>query len=157
MMYLGIDPGLSGALALVDGEKMIRIWDMPVSVKTHGKGNEVNAYLLSDNIIEALEISEGMLTARVEQVSAMPGQGVSSMFSFGVSFGVISGVIGALGINKQMVRPAAWKRAIGLTGRDKDAARTLAIQLYPEAAQLLARKKDVGRADALLIAGHQPK
>ena len=158
MMYLGIDPGLTGALALVDGERMVRIWDMPVTEKTHGKGREVNAYLLSDLIVDAMSLSDrGLMMARVEQVAAMPGQGVSSMFSFGFSAGVISGVLGSLGVNKQMVRPAAWKRSYGLTGRDKDAARTLAIERYPEAAPLLARKKDVGRADALLIAGYQPK
>ena len=99
----------------------------------------------------------GLLVAKVEQVGPMPGQGVSSMFSFGYSAGVVSGVLGSLGVNKVMVRPQAWKKAYGLTGRDKDAARTLAIERYPEAAPLLVRKKDVGRADALLIAGYEPK
>ncbi|MGB5178488.1 MAG: hypothetical protein WBP44_07140 [Gammaproteobacteria bacterium] len=157
-MCLGIDPGLTGAIALIDGERMIRIWDMPVTEKTTGKGKEVNSYLLSDLIVDAMSMADrGLLVAKVEQVAAMPGQGVSSMFSFGYSAGVVSGVLGSLGVNKQMVRPQAWKRSYGLTGRDKDASRTLAIERYPEAAPLLARKKDVGRADALLIAGYQPK
>lgn len=152
-MILGIDPGLTGALALIDGETCLRVWDMPVTAKTHGKGNEVNAYLLADIVREAIEIAGGDLTAKVEQVAAMPGQGVSSMFSFGYSAGIASGVLGAMCVGKGMVAPAKWKRAYGLTGRDKDSARTLAISLYPEVAPLLCRKKDIGRADAILIGG----
>ena len=156
-MIIGVDPGITGALALIDGERFVRAFDMPAVTKTHGKGQEVNAYLLADIFSDALDLSRGELTAHVEQVASMPGQGVSSMFSFGMSAGVVAGVIGAMGIKKVMVRPQAWKNSFGLKGKEKDASRTLAISMYPEAAPILARKKDVGRADALLIATYQPK
>jgi len=151
-MILGIDPGLTGAIALIDGEDCLQVWDMPAIEKTHGKGKEVNAYLLADLIVEAVSEAEGNIVAHVEQVSAMPGQGVSSMFSFGHSAGVVKGVLGALGVKVVMVRPQAWKKTHSLTGKGKDASRTLAISLYPEMRHRLERKKDVGRADAMLIA-----
>ena len=151
-MILGIDPGITGALALLDGDECRGVWDMPVSEKTHGKGKEVNAHLLADIVDEAIrEAGEDGLQAIIEQVSAMPGQGVSSMFSFGASYGTVRGVLGALGVPYTQVTPQRWKRSQGLTGRDKDASRTLAIQRYPEIRHLLTRKKDNGRADAVLI------
>ena len=82
----------------------------------------------------------------------MPGQGVSSTFHFGESVGVVLGVLGALQMPIRMVTPAKWKKAAGLLGRDKDAARTMAIQHHPEIADQLTRKKDIGRADAVCIA-----
>ena len=88
----------------------------------------------------------------MEQVGAMPGQGATSMFNFGEGFGIVKEVLGALQIPVRMVTPQRWKRFAGLTGKDKDAARSLAIQLHPEAAEYLRRKKDVGRADAIMIA-----
>ena len=80
----------------------------------------------------------------------MPGQGVSSMFGFGVSYGILQGVIASLGIPSVLVTPQRWKKAAGLMGKPKDYARTLAQRLYPAAE--LSRKKDIGRADAILIA-----
>ena len=82
----------------------------------------------------------------------MPGQGVASTFRFGESVGVVLGVLGALQIPVRMVTPGRWKKAAGILGRDKDAARTLAIQHHPEIADRLTRKKDIGRADAVCIA-----
>jgi crossover junction endodeoxyribonuclease RuvC len=89
---------------------------------------------------------------RLEQVAAMPGQGVTSMFHFGESVGIIIGVLETLQIRYTMPRPQQWKKAVGIIGKDKDAARTMALQLFPEVGDRLTRKKDVGRADALLIA-----
>ena len=80
----------------------------------------------------------------------MPGQGVASMFNFGMGYGIIQGVVSALGIPYELVTPQSWKKRAGLIGKDKDNARTMAQQLYPDAP--LGRKKDIGRADALLIA-----
>ena len=79
----------------------------------------------------------------------MPGQGVSSMFNFGMGYGAIQGVLAGLCVPLHLVTPQKWKKHQGLIGKDKDCARTLAQQLYPEAS--LARKKDIGRADAILI------
>lgn len=159
-MIIGIDPGLTGALSLIDGEDCYGVWDMPVSAKVHGKGNEVNAPLLADLLREIVEVAlchapdDQYPTVAVEQVSAMPGQGVSSMFGFGRSAGVIDGVAAGLGLRVVRVTPQRWKRAYGLLKRDKDASRTVAIATFPKLAGDLKRKKDVGRSDSMLIAAY---
>jgi len=150
-MIIGCDPGQTGALcSMVDG-KVISLKDMPTCAKLHGKGQEVNAAELASIL---MEMKAGYPRAEVilEQVGAMPGNGGTSMFGFGDSFGVIRGVCGALQLPIRRVRPQHWKRLAGIINRDKDAARTLAIQLHPEIADMLSRKKDTGRADACLIA-----
>ncbi|MBF0255892.1 MAG: hypothetical protein HQL47_05400 [Gammaproteobacteria bacterium] len=154
-MNLGIDPGLGGAAMLItsDGEEIIRCWDMPTT--TSGKARTVNAALLADQIKEAIEVSNQhgeRLQAILEAVHAMPGQGVTSMFNFGVSFGVVQGVLAALEVRTSLITPATWKKRAGLTGKPKDACRGLACSLWPEQAGLFARVKDQGRADAALIA-----
>jgi len=155
IMIIGIDPGITGAMYFQwknrfgDTEK--ETYDMPVMAKTSGKGNQINPYQLIE-IFEACHYRENKYTAYLERVNAMPNQGVSSVFSFGKSAGIIEGVLAALQIPVVMVTPNKWKKKAGLTGKDKDAARTLAIQLYPELSDQLARKKDIGRADAILIA-----
>ena len=149
-IILGFDPGQTGAIAAYDGERIEAVIDMPTMTRLHGKGNQVNPYALTTALIDLCAGREA--TAVLEAVSAMPGQGVTSTFHFGESVGVVLGVLGALQIPVRMVTPAKWKKAAGLLGRDKDAARTLAIQLHPEVADQLARKKDTGRADAVGIA-----
>lgn len=155
-MILGIDPGLTGALALLDDDgDLLNVWDMPTQIKLHGKGSEVNAYLLSDLVAEIREMAARRgeaLRVIVEQVASMPGQGVASMFAFGESVGVTRAVIASAGLSMLRVRPTTWKRESGLTGRDKAAALTRAIELWPDKRSLFARKKDIGRADAALIA-----
>ena len=152
-MILGVDVGLHGALALIDDDDMCRqIWDMPTTPKTHGKGEEVNARLLADIVDEAADSAKADITVYIEAVSSMPGQGVASMFSFGQSFGIVLGVVAALGLQYRLVRPQQWKRSMGLIKRDKGASRALAMQRYPEVASSLSRVKDDGRAEALLIA-----
>ena len=142
---LGIDPGLSGAIALLrDDLSLVAVFDMPVMTLRKGK-NQVNAAALA-NIIKRPGYT---MTAYLEAVSAMPGQGVSSMFSFGTSYGIVQGVLAALGIPVVLVTPQSWKKWAGLVGKEKDYARTLAQRLYPAAE--LSRKKDIGRADAILI------
>jgi crossover junction endodeoxyribonuclease RuvC len=129
---------------------LIALYDMPTMARMHGKGQEINASALSSIM---LEIKDGQ-TAVVflETVSAMPGQGVSSTFHFGESVGVILGVCGAIGLPVRRIRPQYWKKKAGLIGKDKDASRTLAIQSHPDFSDMLKRKKDVGRADAICIA-----
>ena len=147
---IGFDPGQTGAMAAYDGERITGLIDMPTMTRLHGKGQQVDPYTLATALIDLCAGREA--TAVLEAVSAMPGQGVTSTFHFGESVGVVLGVLGALQIPVRMVTPAKWKKAAGLLGRDKDAARTLAIQLHPEVADQLARKKDIGRADAVCSA-----
>lgn len=146
---IGIDPGVSGAIALIGlhGE-LHHVFDMPTMTLT-GTRQQVNAAELA-KMLYPWKHYVGM-TAYLEQVSAMPGQGVSSMFGFGTSYGIVQGVLGALQIPVCLVTPQAWKKRAGIPPKsEKDKARAIAQQLYPQAP--LARKKDIGRADAILIA-----
>ncbi len=152
-MIIGIDPGITGAIYSANEAGERQVFDMPIMAKTSGKGNQINPYELTSlffNCFDCLKSEDR--TVYLESVSAMPGQGVSSVFSFGKSAGIIEGVLAALQIPLVMVTPQRWKKNAKLIGKDKDAARTLAIQLYPELSDRLARKKDIGRADAILIA-----
>lgn len=144
---IGIDPGAAGALVLLDAKSHHVIeWDaMPVF--KIGKAIRVNAPALA-----AILTKWDSAHAYVEQVGAMPGQGVSSMFSFGYSAGAVAGVLGALQITTTMVAPQAWKKRAGLIGQDKDAARSRAIQLWPDWRALDAKGKGQALADAALIA-----
>ena len=157
-IFVGIDPGMTGAIGIIDiAEDSITTWDMPLVIARNGK-NQLNIPALAD----MLRIIQGKMQTRqwkqgggpepikLEAVHAMPKQGVTSSFNFGMGYGAIQGVIQTLGMPMQLVTPQKWKRAAGLIGADKDYARTLALQLWPDAD--LDRKKDIGRADALLIA-----
>lgn len=150
MLTFGIDPGQTGAIAVLHDGRIEQVFDMPTMARLHGKGQQVDAYTLTSELLGAAAGHNPR--AVIEAVSAMPGQGVSSMFRFGESLGIVLGVLGALQIPVRWISPAKWKRAAGLTGKDKDAARTLALQLHPEVGDMLARKKDTGRADAICIA-----
>ena len=151
-LTLGIDPGQTGAVAALADGRLDRFVDMPTSPRKAG-GHQVSGAALATSLREILAAHPGAyVIAALEQVNAMPNQGSSSGFRFGQSDGVVRGVLGALGVGFVEVPPQMWKRHLRLTGCDKDAARTLAIQRFPGAAATLARKKDIGRADALLIA-----
>ncbi len=151
-LTIGCDPGQSGCLALLaDGEPAGFI-DMPTMPRNAG-GFEVNAAALAAKVRGLLQMHSGAhVMAAVEQVGSMPGQGLASTFRFGQSDGVLRGVLGALGIGYITVAPVKWKNHYGLKGQAKDAARALAIRRFPSVAHELSRKKDCGRADALLIA-----
>lgn len=146
MIVVGIDPGLTGAWAAIDGREFIAAGDMPVMARSGGK-RQVNAAELA-NVLRRHNPARVVL----EQVHSMRGQGVASMFSFGMGYGTVIGVVAALGIPIVEVSPQAWKRSAKLIGADKDMARTRAIQAFPDAAAFLTRKKDVARAEAILIA-----
>jgi crossover junction endodeoxyribonuclease RuvC len=149
MTILGIDPGASGGIAFFSMQRgLLSIFDMPtVEVKRGGKNKrEVSAAMLNA-IIGARDID----AAFVEKVGAMPGQGVSSMFQFGRSVGMIEGVLSALEIPTNYVTPQSWQKAVGARG-GKDASRARAAELFPAYAANFTRKKDDGRADAALIA-----
>ena len=159
-MIIGIDPGITGAISFFSNHgRLLRVDDLPIMAL--GKKQQLNPSELTNIIggaIEDPEFAEAGLSlnmgdyanaAYLEKVGAMPGQGVSSMFNFGMGYGAIQGVLAGLCVPLHLVTPQKWKKHHGLIGKDKDCARTLAQQLYPEAS--LARKKDIGRADAILI------
>ena len=145
----GIDPGISGALAFLHESPatLVDVVDMPTTPRVHGKGQQVDAHALSRLLVE-----QHVACVYVERVSAMPGQGVTSMFHFGESVGIIEGVCAARMIPMIWVTPQRWKKHFGLFKRGKDAALTVARERWPgTASTLFSRKKDVGRADAALI------
>jgi len=148
-MIAGIDPGQTGAIAFVGNDKVAAVYDMPTMERLHGKGEMVNASELTSIIMGCKPD-----IAIIEAVSAMPKQGVTSSFRFGESFGVLFGVLGALQVPVKLVTPQKWKKRAGLICKEKDAARTMAIMQHPEIADQLTRKKDCGRADAIMIAKH---
>ena len=151
MKIIGIDPGLSGAIAILENNKVLNIFEMPVMSEGKKNKRQLNSAqlvkLLKENISENEEVS-----VVVEQVNAMPGQGVTSMFNFGQSFGVIKGICSALSLPIYFVRPTKWKKHFNLIKTNKDASRTKVIEVYPEISSKLSRKKDSNKADAILIA-----
>ena len=147
MKILGIDPGLSGALVLL-GDEPLEWMTMPTYQV--GKNNRVNGAALARWLKDLLIFNQ--FTARMELVGAMPGQGVTSMFSFGHSCGTVMGVLSALEIPVTLVTPQAWKKAAGLQGTDKDASRSKAINLWPKWNVLDTKARGQAYADAALIA-----
>lgn len=147
MIVAGIDPGLSGAICLLDTKGTISINDMPVHALTRGGKNkrEVDPHRL------ATLLSGPIGHAFIEQVGAMPGQGVSSMFSMGKTFGIIIGVLATHGVPMTFVSPVKWKKALQVPA-SKDGARARASQLLPHAAGNWPLVKHDGRAEAALIA-----
>ena len=139
MKILGIDPGATGAIAAIYSTGAHNVWDMPPL-----------PHDLADLLETVVGEDDGIGMAYLEKAQAMPKQGVSSMFNYGVGYGTIIGILTALNIPYTTVTPAVWKRALGLTGKPKDASRALARAHYPTAS--LNRVKDHGRAEALLIA-----
>lgn len=154
-LTFGIDPGLSGAIAtLIDGEPG-PVLDMPIL--TVGERNEVDARAMAKFIRDVRGQHPGAyFSACIERVRAMPvegrKQGAQSSMNFGDNYGKAKAVLEVMGIPYTRAEPASWKRRFGLLGQGKDAARLLALQRFPAAGALLKRKKDDGRADALLIA-----
>ena len=151
MKVVGIDPGLKGAIAILQDKKVLSITDMPVMADGKKNKRQLNnaqlAEILRKNTSEGDEIS-----IVVEQVNAMPGQGVTSMFNFGQTFGAIKGVCAALQLPIFFVRPSKWKKYFELINSSKDSSRTKAIEMYPYLSDQLAKKKDVNKSDAILIA-----
>ena len=151
MIIIGIDPGLSGGIAVIDNNKVIDLFDMPVMADGKKNKKQLNSALLAKLIKEkTLNSSESAVI--VEQVNAMPGQGVTSMFNFGQTFGAIKGICATLELPIFFVRPSKWKKHFELINSSKDASRTKAIEMYPHLAEKLSKKKDVNKSDAILIA-----
>lgn len=151
-LILGVDVGQTGAIAVFADGEPAHVIDMPTRARKAG-GFEIDAGALAAALRGVRQMHSGASTlAVVERVSARPGQGVSTMFRFGQSDGKVRGVLETLGIPIVNVEATKWKRHHGLLGTDKDAARLHALFLWDErVAEYLKRKKDCGRADALLI------
>jgi crossover junction endodeoxyribonuclease RuvC len=147
---IGIDPGLSGAVAVINGTDSLIVIDMPtMTVERNGKAKrQVSASELAD-IFSPYDSSK--CHVYVEKVSAMAGQGVTSVFSFGRSFGMIEGILAAYKLPVTYVAPATWVKAVG-RGQGKDASRARAMELFPNNQADFKLKKWDGRADAALIA-----
>ena len=151
MKIIGIDPGLSGAIAVLDNSKIKEIFNMPVMAEGKKNKRQLNSAQLVKLIKGFIEKGEETIVV-VEQVNAMPGQGVTSMFNFGQTFGAIKGICAALELPIFFVRPAKWKKHFDLINSSKDSSRTKAIEMYPQFSDQLSKKKDVNKSDAILIA-----
>ena len=151
MRIIGIDPGLSGAIAVLDNNKVLKIYDMPTMAEGKKNKRQLNSAQLVNIIKENIKNYEE-ISVVVEQVNAMPGQGVTSMFNFGQTFGAIKGVCAALNLPVFFIRPSKWKKYFELINSSKDSSRTKAIEMYPSIANQLSKKKDVNKSDAILIA-----
>ena len=153
MLIIGIDPGISGSICFFEDGKILEVIEMPVM--TEGKKNkkQVNGAQIYNEISTKIRsIEKQNLRVIIEQVSAMPGQGVTSMFNFGQSFGILKGICSAMQLPMYFVRPAKWKKYFGLIKSEKDASRTKAIEMFPYFSSQLSKKKDSNKADAILIA-----
>ena len=151
MKVIGIDPGLSGAIAILENNKVLEIFDIPVMSEGKKNKRQLNSAQLVNIIRENTKSSEEIIVV-VEQVNAMPGQGVTSMFNFGQTFGAIKGVCAALQLPIFFVRPSKWKKHFELIKASKDSSRTKTIEMYPHLSNQLSKKKDVNKSDAILIA-----
>ena len=151
MIIFGIDPGVSGAISVLENKKIIEIFDMPTMIDGKKNKRQINGSEVTNIIKKRLNDGKEVIVV-VEQVNAMPGQGVTSMFNFGQSFGVIKGICSALKLPIYFVRPTKWKKHFNLIKTNKDASRTKVIEVYPEISSQLSRKKDSNKADAILIA-----
>ena len=153
MLIIGIDPGISGSICFLLDGKILEVIEMPTM--TEGKKNkrQVNGSQIYNEISKRINKNEHQnIRVVIEQVSAMPGQGVTSMFNFGQSFGILKGICSAMQLPMYFVRPAKWKKYFNLLNSEKDASRTRAIEIFPYFSSQLAKKKDSNKADAILIA-----
>ena len=151
MKIIGIDPGLSGAIAVLENNKVLNMFEMPVMSEGKKNKRQLNSALLVSLIRENISKSEEVAIV-VERVNAMPGQGVTSMFNFGQSFGVLKGIFSAMQIPMDFISPVKWKKFYNLINTQKDSSRTKAIEFFPYISSKLSRKKDANKADAILIA-----
>ena len=153
MLVIGIDPGISGSICFFENGKIIDVIEMPTM--TEGKKNkkQVNGSQVYNEIAKRVSVAEKRdIRVVIEHVSAMPGQGVTSMFNFGQSFGILKGICSAMQLPMYFVRPTRWKKYFNLINSEKDASRTRAIEVFPYFSSHLSKKKDSNKADAILIA-----
>ena len=155
MFIIGIDPGISGAICFFKNGKVLEVIDMPNMAEGKKNKKQVNGSQIFNEINDRiLNIPNNEIAVVREHVSAMPGQGVTSMFNFGQSFGVIKGICAAMRLPLHFVRPVKWKKYFNLLNSEKQASRTRVIELFPEISNKLSKKKDINKADAVLIASY---
>ena len=153
MLIIGIDPGISGAICFFQNGEITDVIDMPSMADGKKNKRQINSQQVFNEISERIiNIPKKEIIVVIEQVSAMPGQGVTSMFNFGQSFGVLKGICSAMQLSMYFVRPAKWKKYYGLIKTEKDASRTKVIEIFPYISSKLSKKKDSNKADAILIA-----
>ena len=153
MLIIGIDPGISGSICFFKDGKVVDIIEMPNMAEGKKNKRQVNGAQIYNEISSRIKnFSKEDIKVVIEQVSAMPGQGVTSMFNFGQSFGVLKGICSAMQLPMYFVRPAKWKKYFNLINSEKDASRTKAIQIFPYISSQLSKKKDANKADAILLA-----
>jgi len=153
MLIIGIDPGISGSICFFKDGKIVDVIEMPTMAEGKKNKRQVNGAQIYNEICKKISKTEKQnVRVIIEQVSAMPGQGVTSMFNFGQSFGILKGLCSAMQLPMYFVRPAKWKKYFGLINSEKDASRTRAIEMFPYFSSQLSKKKDSNKADAILIA-----
>ena len=155
MLIIGIDPGISGSICFLQDGKILDVIEMPTMIEGKKNKKQVNGSQIYNEICKIIkDIEKQEIRVVIEQVSAMPGQGVTSMFNFGQSFGILKGICSAMNLSMYFVRPAKWKKHFNLINSSKDASRTKAIEIYPYFSTNLSKKKNANKADAILIASH---
>ena len=153
MLIIGIDPGISGAICFFENGQVKEIINMPVMADGKKNKRQINGPQTYNEILKRInKFQKKDIIVVIEQVSGMPGQGVTSMFNFGQSFGVLKGICSAMQLSMFFIRPAKWKKYFGLIKTEKDASRTKVIEIFPYISSELSRKKDSNKADAVLIA-----
>ena len=151
MTILGIDPGVNGAICILKKGKILEVYEMPTMIDGKKNKKQVNGAEVTNIFMKEIG-NENESRVVIEHVNAMPGQGVTSMFNFGQSFGVIKGICAALRLPIHFVRPVKWKKHFNLIHTNKDASRTKVIEIFPYISSKLSRKKDSNKADSILIA-----
>tara|TARA_B100001250_G_scaffold403754_1_gene418736 strand:+ start:474 stop:968 length:495 start_codon:yes stop_codon:yes gene_type:complete len=155
MLIIGIDPGISGSICFFEDGKILDVVEMPTMIEGKKNKRQVNGSQVYNEISKRIKkIDKKDIKVIIEQVSAMPGQGVTSMFNFGQSFGILKGMCSAMQLPMYFVRPAKWKKYFNLINSEKDASRTKAIEIFPYYSSNLSKKKDSNKADAILIASY---
>ena len=153
MLVIGIDPWISGSICFFKDGKVVDIIEMPNMADGKKNKRQVNgAQIYNEISLRIKNFNKEDIRVVIEQVSAMPGQGVTSMFNFGQSFGILKGICSAMQLPMYFVRPAKWKKYFNLINSEKDASRTKAIQIFPYISSQLSKKKDANKADAILLA-----
>ena len=150
MIIFGIDPGVSGAICVLKEGKILEVYEMPTMIDGKKNKRQVNGAEVTNILLKDLD-NKYKTKVVVEHVTAMPGQGVTSMFNFGQSFGVLKGICAALKLPIYFVRPVKWKKHFNLIKTNKDASRTKVIEIFPYISSKISRKKDSNKADSILI------
>ena len=155
MLIISIDPGISGSICFFEDGKILDVVEMPTMIEGKKNKKQVNGSQIYNEILKrTIKIDKKNIKVIIEQVSAMPGQGVTSMFNFGQSFGILKGICSGMQLPMYFVRPAKWKKYFNLINSEKDASRTKAIEIFPYFSTNLSKKKDSNKADAMLIASY---